>query len=143
MDLGERRVGIATSDDLGLFAFPDQILDRRRVTLEAVALRAEELAVCGIVVGLPTTMSGEDGHQARIVREEVAELAMYTDLPIMYWDERLTSSIADRALAKRIPSPRKRREQLDAIAAAVMLQDYLDAHPVGLPGVDRPEAPPL
>jgi putative Holliday junction resolvase len=75
-------------------------------------------------------MRGEEGHQARETREMAAEIEALVDVPIVFWDERLSSSIADRALSGRVKSPRDRRKQLDAVAAAVTLQSYLDANPL-------------
>jgi putative Holliday junction resolvase len=130
LDLGERRVGVAVSDDTGVIASPDRIVDLGRFTLADVAALAAELAVDGIVVGLPKGMRGDEGHQAREVRAMAADIGRHVALPIVFWDERLTSAIADRALASSGKSTRDRRGRLDAIAAAVMLQSYLDAHPL-------------
>lgn len=129
LDLGERRIGVAVSDDTGVIASPLRIVDLRSETLADVATIAETLRVDGIVVGLPIGMRGSEGPQARETRELAAELAQLVDVPLMFWDERLTSAIADRALANAGRSSRERRVQKDAIAAAVLLQSYLDAHP--------------
>lgn len=130
LDLGERRVGVAVSDDLGTIAFPVGIVDLRHQTLDAVADLARQHGVEGIVAGLPTTMGGEEGYQAREVRAMADELAQLVDVRIVFWDERLTSAIADRVL-EASGGKRKRRANgdRDAIAASVMLQSYLDANP--------------
>ena len=129
LDLGERRVGVAVSDDLGIIASPLRIIDLKHDTLADVAAVATDTGVDGIVVGLPIGMGGSEGHQARETRALAAELGQLVTVPIVFWDERLTSAIADRALANAGRSSRERRVQKDAIAAAVLLQSYLDAHP--------------
>lgn len=130
LDLGERRIGVAVSDDTGVIASPDRIIDLRRGTLADVARLATDLKVDGIVVGLPKGMRGDEGFQARETRAMAAEIEALVDVPIIFWDERLSSAIADQALSQSVKSPRDRRTQLDAIAAAVTLQSYLDANPL-------------
>lgn len=130
LDLGERRIGVAVSDDTGVIASPDRIIDLKIGSLADVAALVAEVGAAGVVVGLPKGMRGDEGHQARAARDQAAELQELVDVPILFWDERLTSAIADRALEQRGRRPRDRRIERDAIAAAVMLQSYLDAHPL-------------
>ena len=80
-----------------------------------------------IVAGLPSSLSGREGPQAADVRSYAEELAKDLNLPVDYWDERLTSAMAERALIDSGARRSKRREQIDAVAAAIMLQNYLDA----------------
>lgn len=129
LDLGERRIGIAVSDDLGTIAFPVGIVDLRRQTLHDVAELARARNVDGIVAGLPTTLGGQEGFQAREARVMADELAGLVDVRIVFWDERLTSTIADRVLESG-GRKRKSREsgERDAIAASIMLQSYLDSN---------------
>lgn len=131
LDLGQRRIGIAVSDDLGSIAFPVGIVDLRHQPLNAVADLAADQGVDGIVAGLPTTMSGEEGFQAREARAMADELAELVAVRIVFWDERLTSSMADRVIENQ---GRKRKNRAsgerDAIAAAIMLQDYLNSNPL-------------
>lgn len=131
LDLGERRVGVAVSDDLGSISFPVGAIDLRHQSLEDVARLAQEQNVEGIVAGLPTTLSGDEGFQARQARAMAAELSEMVDLRIVFWDERLTSAIADRLLDADRGNRRKNRNSgdRDAIAASIMLQGYLDANP--------------
>lgn len=131
LDLGERRVGVAVSDDLGSISFPIGAIDLRHQTLEDVAALAREQQVDGIVAGLPTTLSGTEGFQAREARAMAAELSEMVDLRIVFWDERLTSAIADRMLDADRGNRRKNRANgdRDALAASIMLQGYLDANP--------------
>lgn len=130
LDLGERRIGVAISDDTGIIASPDRIIDLRHGSLRDIALLVTEVGASGIVVGLPKGLRGEEGFQAREVRAQAAELEQIVTVPILFWDERLTSAIADRALEQSGRRQRDRRTERDAIAAAVMLQSYLDANPL-------------
>lgn len=130
LDLGERRVGVAVSDDLGIIASPLKIVDLKRQSLADVAALARDLEVSGIVVGLPKGMRGDEGYQARETRRMAAEIEEHIDVPFIFWDERLTSAIADRVLAGHGKSQKTRRVERDAIAAAIMLQSYMDAHPL-------------
>ncbi len=133
LDLGERRIGVAVSDDTGTIASPERILDLQRVTLEDVANLVGEFKADGIVVGLPKGMNGDEGFQARETRSMAFEIEALVDVPVIFWDERLSSFIADQALSARIKSPKERRKQLDAVAAAVTLQSYLDSNPLKRP----------
>lgn len=130
LDLGERRVGVAVSDDTGVIASPDRIIDLRHGSLHDIAAIVAEVGASGIVVGLPKGMRGDEGHQARAARAQATELEQLVAVPIIFWDERLTSAIADRALEQSGRRTRDRRGERDAIAAAVMLQSYLDANPM-------------
>jgi putative Holliday junction resolvase len=130
LDLGERRIGVAVSDDTGIIASPLRIIDLKVDTLDSIAVLARDLAVDGIVVGLPKGLRGDEGFQARQTREMAADIERRTNVPLLFWDERLTSAIADRVLAGAGRTDRQRRMQRDAIAAAVMLQSYLDANPL-------------
>ncbi len=130
LDLGERRIGVAITDDTGILASPLTSIDLRHDDLERVAEIARERGVAGIIAGLPTSLSGDEGFQAKRAREMGDQIQAIVDVPLIYWDERLTSAIADQVLAGR--SRRKRRNETkgdrDAIAAAVLLQDYLETH---------------
>lgn len=119
------------SDDLGIMAFPVGIVDLRHDTLESVAALVGSHNADGIVAGLPRTMRGDEGFQAREARAMAETLAEMVSVRIVFWDERLTSFMADRVLEDQ---GRKRKNRgsggRDAIAAAIMLQDYLDANPL-------------
>lgn len=130
LDLGERRVGVAISDDIGIFASPSETIDLRHTSLRRVAELADRHRVAGIIVGLPSTLGGEEGFQARETRTMAAEIEEFVDIPIRFWDERLTSAIADQLMYQNKRAKRRKKEERDAIAAAVMLQGYLDAHPL-------------
>jgi putative Holliday junction resolvase len=124
IDHGDVRIGLALSDESGLIARPLQIVKHvsREADAETIARIAGEKEVKRIVVGLPTDEEGEIGHQARKVKRWAEALREVTSIPIVFWDESFSSVEADSATPKR-----KRREANDDHAAAVMLQNYLDA----------------
>ena len=138
IDYGERRIGLALSDPTGLLASPWKKLDGdgnlgaavQRLALEIDALVAEPDGLGAIVIGLPRRLNGDDNDQTGRVRALAERLADRVALPIALQDERLTSHEADELLAGRGERDwRKRKQQLDAMAAAVILQDYLDHQP--------------
>jgi putative Holliday junction resolvase len=129
IDLGSRRIGVAVSDATGTLASPhevvarsgDRSLDHRTLVEMAVELGAER-----IVVGLPLSLDGSIGPAARAVLDEVEELAATTAVPVETYDERLTTVTADRALREQGRKGRDRRNVIDMVAAAVLLQAWLD-----------------
>jgi len=132
VDLGARRIGLALSDPTGLIASPLRVVERSgnpdadRGTIVAAA-RAEEATT--VVVGLPKEMSGRSGAAAQAAVAEVEALrALAPDLTFEVVDERLTTVIAQRSLIDAGMTRRKRKGTVDKVAAAVILQSYLDAH---------------
>ena len=131
---GERRIGLAVSDPTGTLARPLKTIERKPSDAEAVELlRAtitelsnEERVGC-IVVGLPTRLDGSDNLQTPRVKKLIALLSARLTIPIVTQDERLSSHEAEERLSLREKDWRKRKAKLDAAAAAVILQDYLDA----------------
>jgi putative Holliday junction resolvase len=138
LDPGERRVGVALSDPTGTIASPHSVIDRRSVELvDAVRTLCDEHDVERIVVGLPTGLSGVEGPSAkaaRIVGDAVAEA---TGFPVEYQDERFTTVTAEAALLEGGVRRAKRRDVRDKVAAAVILQTYLDRKE---PPGDRPSS---
>ena len=138
MDFGERRTGVALSDELGILASPLCILRvRTRDRVEAVAEIVHKHGVAEIVVGLPRTLRGEIGPQARRVERFVEELRGAVEAPVRKWDEQYSTAEAaarlaatQRRLVRRGSSTARRgradRFDVDALAAAVILQEYLD-----------------
>ena len=130
VDLGSRRIGLALSDPLGVMASPLAVIERRgdvRADHRAILEAAREAEVERIVVGLPVSLSGRLGPAARAASSEVAELvAAAGDLPVETYDERLTTVTAERALAAGGVRGQARRRVVDKVAAAVMLQAWLD-----------------
>ncbi|GMQ85687.1 MAG: Holliday junction resolvase RuvX [Acidimicrobiia bacterium] len=127
LDHGERRIGVAVSDATGTIATPHSVIDRRAGDVR-VALRTlvTELAVERVVVGLPLLLSGGEGQAARSARAFADQVAEETGLPVSLQDERYTTVTAEDALIEGGVSRRRRREVRDKVAAAVMLQSYLD-----------------
>ena len=148
IDYGRRRIGLALSDPTGLLARPWKSVERvGSVTEVADALAAEVQALAAepdgleaVVVGWPRRLSGEANEQTRHVETLVSAIRSRIAMPVILQDERLSSREAESALAGRIKDWRKRKPLLDAAAAAVILQDYLDARPgVRAPGLDPTE----
>ena len=125
IDYGSKRVGLALSDPLGITARPLDVVARASLNDRVAELVASE-DVGTIVVGLPTGLSGEEGDSAVAARELGEELRELTGLPVVYVDERLTSRIAESSLLESGMKRRERRENVDKVAAAVILQSYLD-----------------
>lgn len=127
LDVGERRIGLALSDDEGWLASPLGVLVRRSAEedFRRLAEIVRERQVVRVVVGLPRSLSGELGPQARRVQRWAERLRRRLPVPIIYWDERYSTAEAERRLAHTRP---RRRPPLDAASAAVILQDYLDAN---------------
>jgi putative Holliday junction resolvase len=126
LDIGERRIGVAVSDEMGTIASPVGLIRRERdVAAEVRALVAQYGAV-RVVAGLPIGMSGREGPQAQAVRAFVDELAAQLAVPVEFYDERLSTAVAERSLIAGGTRRAKRREKVDAVAAAVILQGYLD-----------------
>ena len=133
VDFGERRIGLAVSDRSGTLASPVRTIDRRNSGVDPVTLIVNTLDHLGhddpierIIVGLPRRLDGTDNDLTARVLQLAAKLAERTGLPIDLQDERLTSREAEERLALRERDWRKRKDRLDAAAAAVMLQDWLD-----------------
>jgi len=128
LDIGERRIGVALSDPTGLLASPLTVIKRSALSadLAVVARLVQEHQVELIVVGEPRTLRGEVGPQAEAAREFARLLAGYVRVPIKMWDERLSTVAAEREMLSLGMRAEKRRAQRDAVAAALILQGYLD-----------------
>ncbi len=129
LDVGERRVGVAVSDPLGLWARPLTVISRRSKQQDyaTIAELAREHEAARIVVGHPLSLSGQVGPQARRVERYAAGLAEHLTIPVVLWDERLSTAEAERLLHESGESSREFRGRVDAVAAAVILQSYIDA----------------
>ena len=128
IDAGERRVGVALSDELRLLATPVAILDRRNglaPVLDHLADLARREGVSHVVVGLPLNDDGSEGPQARRARDFARVAQRVLQRPVTMWDERLSTQEAEAIV--RGQKGGKRRTATDDVAAAVILQDYLDA----------------
>ncbi len=131
LDVGDRRIGVALSDPLGMLAFPLTTIKRATpdtdAAIDAALALAEEHEAAEILVGIPYLMSGRIGAQAHITLEFAQALAERTHIPVIRIDERLSSIQADRMLSQSGAASTRDRGRTDAAAAAVILQSYLDA----------------
>jgi putative Holliday junction resolvase len=129
LDVGERRIGVAVSDPTQTLARSLLVLDRRRVgsVMERVGTLVQEQGVQRVVVGYPLSLGGGVSAQTERVRLFAEALAQALDVPVELWDERYSTVEAESILRGRGLRSLKRRRWVDATAAAVILQDYLDA----------------
>lgn len=128
VDLGTKRIGIALSDPTGMIASPLLVIDRKggQHDLQEIARLARDYEVGEIVVGMPTDLRGEHGVAAQHAQAEIDQLRAITDLPVRVYDERLTSAAAQRTLRAGGLDTRGQRGVIDKVAAALLLQSYLD-----------------
>jgi putative Holliday junction resolvase len=128
VDVGSVRVGLALSDPLGITAQPLEVINRRKQDpWQRIAELVEEHTVERVVVGLPLRLEGEEGPAVVAVREFIDKLSARIEVPIDTWDERLSTAQAERAMIEGGVRRNKRRQSIDRIAAALILQSYLDA----------------
>ncbi|MGU3576813.1 Holliday junction resolvase RuvX [Brucellaceae bacterium C25G] len=128
LDLGTKTIGLAVSD-LGLsFANPRPVIKRVKFTIDAQTLLKQlaEEKVCAIIIGLPMNMDGSAGPRVQATKAFVRTMQPLTDLPFIFWDERLSTVAAERALIGMDVSRQKRAERIDSAAAAFILQGALD-----------------
>jgi len=148
LDVGERRIGVAVSDRTATLARPVGVVSVdgleqnavARVEAELVRLSAEDDPVELLVVGLPRRLDGSPSPLASRIEAFAGRLGPRVSLPIVFQDERLTSHEAEARLALRVRDWKVRKARLDAAAAAVILQEYLDALPPAGPVEDGPVA---
>jgi putative Holliday junction resolvase len=129
LDIGNRRIGVAVSDELGLTAQPVLTLERkhnRREDLRSLARLCRRFSVVGIVVGNPLHLSGDLSPQAEKTQAFAAELGELTGLPITLWDERLTSREAHRILYEAGHARQEHRKVVDQVAATLILQSFME-----------------
>jgi putative Holliday junction resolvase len=131
LDVGQKTIGLAVSDDGGVVASPLRTLSRvgGKRDLEAVAETVRETGVAALVLGLPLELSGREGQSARRVRRFGEALGAHLGCAVHYWDERFSTAEAERALLEGNLRRAHRRQVINHIAAALILQSYLDAQP--------------
>lgn len=130
LDLGDKTIGLALSDPGLAIASPVETLRRRKFTRDAEDLIAiiEQRNVGGLVIGLPVNMDGTEGPRCQSTRQFAANFLEKRDIPIAFWDERLSTAAVQRLLTDEADMTRKRRgEVVDKMAAAYILQGALDA----------------
>lgn len=128
LDLGDKTIGVAISDLMGTVATPQETVRRKKFTLDAARLLEiiKEREVGGIVLGLPRNMDGSEGPRCQKTRAFARNLGRLTELPIGFWDERLSTVAAERALLEADTSRKRRAEVIDHVAASYILQGALD-----------------
>lgn len=128
LDLGTKTIGVALSDVLRGVATPTETVKRKKFSLDAARLLDIIAArqVSGIVLGLPRNMDGSEGPRCQSTRAFARNLAQLTELPIGFWDERLSTVAAERALLEADTSRKRRAELIDNVAASYILQGVLD-----------------
>ncbi|MFM2355330.1 MAG: Holliday junction resolvase RuvX [Pseudomonadota bacterium] len=128
LDLGDKTLGVAVSDTFRQVASPLETIRRTKFTADATALLAIARArtLSGLILGLPRNMDGSEGPRCQSTRAFARNLSRLTDLPITFWDERLSTVAAERALLEADTSRKRRAEVIDHVAAAFILQGALD-----------------
>ncbi|MET0576010.1 MAG: Holliday junction resolvase RuvX [Mesorhizobium sp.] len=128
LDLGDKTIGIAVSDRGLSFAHPRPVVMRKKFSLDAAALLSLLAAenTGAVAIGLPVNMDGSEGPRAQASRAFVRNIAKMTDLPFLFWDERLSTVAAERTLIEMDFSRKKRAGKIDSAAAAFILQGVLD-----------------
>ena len=128
LDIGDRRVGVAYGDSELRLATPVDVFARTTIDedIKTIGKFAHEYDAAQLIVGLPRNMDGTTGAQAEAVTHYAGKIARALNLPVIFWDERLTTVEATRRTQETGGRGKKARRGLDAIAAAVILQDYLD-----------------
>lgn len=128
LDLGTATLGVAVSDTRRRVATPLETIRRRKFTADAARLLeiCEARDIAGLVLGLPLNMDGSEGRRCQSTRAFARNLAERTDLPITFWDERLSTVAAERALLQADASRKRRADVIDHVAAALILQGALD-----------------
>jgi len=129
LDVGERRIGLAVSDPLGMLASPVGFISRKSLEqdLREVLRLAQERQVQCIIVGMPLSQAGEMGPQAQRVQRFVQALRQVSPVPVETWDERYSTFEAEEMLRQAGVKPSREKGRADAASAAVILQSYLDS----------------
>jgi putative Holliday junction resolvase len=128
LDVGKKRIGLAISDELGITAQGIETLERKRIREDLEKLRDVVTArsVDTLLIGRPLHMSGSESRQSRYTEEFGERLSKYVGLPVVYWDERLTSVEAERMLRAAGASLDERKRAVDRLSAVLLLESYLE-----------------
>ncbi len=132
LDLGEKRIGVAVSDELRMIARSYGVVKRTSRAADYAKYKniVEQEKITLLVVGLPVTLGGEEGSKAKWTRDYAGQFAKKIDIPIIFFDEALTTVEAEASMRARNIRGKKARSQVDAVAAAFILQNYLDAQAI-------------
>jgi len=129
LDLGTKTIGIAISDGTQMIASPVETIARKKFKLDAERLLKliADNHIVGIVLGLPRNMDGSEGPRCQSTRAFAKNVETLTDVPITFWDERLSTAAVERTLLEADASRKRRGEVIDKMAAAYILQGFLDS----------------
>ena len=128
LDLGTKTIGVAVSDHLRSIASPLETIKRQKFTQDAEYILSicKRRTLCGLILGLPRNMDGSEGPRAQSTRAFARNLFHKTDMPISFWDERLSTIAAEKALLEADTTRKRRSEVIDHVAASYILQGALD-----------------
>ena len=128
LDIGKVRIGIATSDILGIIASSYEVYNRRNMYLDVRYMKTlqDKLDSDTFVIGLPLKLDGSEGDSVQMVKDFAEELSKITDAKIIFQDERLSTVSAERILIESNMRREKRKNVIDQVAATIILQNYLD-----------------
>ena len=128
LDLGTKTIGVSVSDHMRSIASPLETIKRQKFTQDAeyLLLICKRRALCGLILGLPRNMNGSEGPRAQSTRTFARNLFRKTDVPISFWDERLSTIAAEKALLEADTTRKRRLEVIDTVAASYILQGVLD-----------------
>jgi putative Holliday junction resolvase len=129
LDVGKKRIGLAVSDELGITAQGIETLERTRIREDLARLKdiAVRWAVERVLVGRPLHMSGSESAQSQYTKEFAGRVSTHLGLPVVFWDERLTSAEAERMLRQAGASQDQRKKAVDRLAAVLLLESYLES----------------
>ena len=128
LDLGTKTIGVAVSDTILSVATPIKTIKRKKFSIDAELLLnvISNKSCCGVIIGLPKNMDGSEGPRAQSTRAFARNFSVKTNLPITFWDERLSTVAAEKALLEADTTRKRRAEVIDHVAAAYILQGFLD-----------------
>jgi putative pre-16S rRNA nuclease len=138
LDVGKKRIGLAVSDELGITAQGIETLERTRIREDLAKLKeiAARWNVNAVLVGAPLHMSGSESRQCEYTREFAERVGAHLELPILYWDERLTSAEAERMLREAGAKLEERKRAVDRLAAVLLLESYLENRRIERDAID-------
>lgn len=128
LDVGEKTIGLAMSDGLRMIATPLKVIARTRFTAEAAALKEifTQFEISGLVIGWPVNMNGTEGPRCQSTRQFAKNLSAQLPIPMLLWDERMSTMAANNSMLEADLSRAKRAERVDKVAASLILQSALD-----------------
>lgn len=129
LDIGQKRTGVAISDETGIIAMPVSVIESNPISSfgNKIFEIIEEKNISQVVIGLPLNQHGEPGRDARKIQQYISFLKKRTPVPVIEWDERFTTVQAERSLLEADLSRKKRKKVIDKVAATIILQSYLDS----------------